>query len=233
TAAGRARGTWARPPRWPPWAPMRSAAWPGSGNWWWRGRPARRASAGGGGVAVRRAVKPSPEGLSRALSEQELTAVLELAVISAIVLPLVPDQGYGPWGVLNPFRIWMVVVLVSAVSFAGFIAVRWKGEQGGLFWAAGLGALVSSTAVTVAMAQRSRDAPGAGRAIAAGAILATTVMCGRLMVLVAAAGPALLPRVVPPVGTMALTGLLWALLLRRGARESGEGATPRRLSKPS
>jgi uncharacterized membrane protein (DUF4010 family) len=190
------------------------------------------AGAAGVAVAVLLAVKPSLERVSRALSEAEITAVLELAVISAIVLPLVPDRGYGPWDVLNPFRIWMVVVLVSAVSFAGFIAVRWKGEGGGLFWAAGLGGLVSSTAVTMAMAQRSRESPEAGRAIAAGAILATSVMCGRLLVLVAAAGPSLLSRVVPPVGAMAVTGLLWALLLRRGAPERPENSTARQMSNP-
>jgi uncharacterized membrane protein (DUF4010 family) len=189
------------------------------------------AGAAGVTVAVLLAVKPSLERLSRALSEPEVSAVLELAVISAIVLPLVPDHGYGPWGVLNPFRIWMVVVLVSAVSFAGFIAVRWRGEHGGLFWAAGLGGLVSSTAVTMAMAQRSRESPEAGRAIAAGAVLATSVMCGRLIVLVAAAGPALLSRVALPVGAMAATGVLWAVLLRRGA-ESPQNATARKLNNP-
>jgi uncharacterized membrane protein (DUF4010 family) len=189
------------------------------------------AGAAGVAVAVLLAVKPSLERLSRTLSEQELTAVLELAVISAIVLPLVPDQGYGPWGVLNPFRIWMVVVLVSAVSFAGFIAVRWRGQEGGLFWAAGLGGLVSSTAVTMAMAQRSRDAPEAGRAIAGAAVLATSVMCGRLLVLVAAAGPTLLPRLAPPVMAMGLVGLLVALLLRRGAAHP-ESTAGRQLDNP-
>jgi uncharacterized membrane protein (DUF4010 family) len=190
------------------------------------------AGAAGVAVAVLLAVKPSLERLSRAVSEQEITSVLELAVISAIVLPLIPDHGYGPWGVLNPFRIWMVVVLVSAVSFAGFIAARWKGEHGGLFWAAALGGLVSSTAVTMAMAQRSRETPEAGRAIAAGAVLATSVMCGRLLVLVAAAGPLLLPRLGPPVGAMALTGLIYGLILRRGSGERAEGPPARRLSNP-
>ena len=203
------------------------------------------AGAAGVAVAVLLAVKPSLERISRAVSEQEITAVLELAVISAIVLPLVPDHGYGPWDVLNPFRIWMVVVLVSAVSFAGFIAARWKGEKGGVFWAAALGGLVSSTAVTMAMAQRSRESPEAGRAIAAGAVLATSVMCGRLLVLVAAAGPALLPRLVPPVGAMALTGLVYGFFLHRGASErsvqgaeagspdrSADNSSARKLSNP-
>jgi uncharacterized membrane protein (DUF4010 family) len=110
--------------------------------------------------------------------------------------------------------------------------VRWKGESGGLFWAAALGGLVSSTAVTMAMAQRSRESPAAGRAIAAGAILASSVMCGRLLVLVAAAGPVLLPRVGPAVGAMAVTGLLWSLLLRQGAPERPENSTARQLNNP-
>ena len=87
------------------------------------------AGATGVAVAVLLAVKPRIERLSRAMTDEELFAVLQLAVISAIVLPLLPDRGYGPWQVWNPVKIWMVVVLVSAVSFAGFVAVRWKGKR--------------------------------------------------------------------------------------------------------
>ena len=116
------------------------------------------AAAMGVAIAVLLVAKPRLERISHALSEQEMVAVLEMAVITAIVMPLLPDRGFGPWQVLNPFRIWLVVVLVSLVSFAGFMAVRWKGERAGLFWAAGLGSLVSSTATTVSMAQRSRAA---------------------------------------------------------------------------
>src|SRR5262245_11342692 len=117
---------------------MPSASWRGSGAW----RSRRRwASPWLSWLAA----KPRLERMSRALTEAEVVAVLELAVITAIVLPLLPDRGYGPWEVLNPFRIWMVVVLVSVISFVGFVAVRWKGERAGVFWAAALGALVSST----------------------------------------------------------------------------------------
>src|SRR3954470_7894861 len=156
-------------------------------------------------VAVLLAAKPRLERFSRAISEAGLRAVLELAVISAIVLPLLPDRGYGPWQVLNPFRIWMVVVMVSAVSFAGFIAVRWRGESAGPLWAAGLGGLVSSTATTVAMAARSRVSPQQVSSLSAAAVLASTVMCGRLAVLVAVVGPGLLPRIGPAMAAMALT----------------------------
>jgi uncharacterized membrane protein (DUF4010 family) len=181
------------------------------------------AGAVGVAVLVLLVTKVPMERLSRAMSEQELMAVLQLAVITAIVLPLLPDRDYGPWGVWNPFKIWMVVVLVSALSFAGFVAVRWKGEQAGLFWAAGLGALVSSTATTVAMAQRSREAPAHGRRIAAAAILASVVMCGRLVVLVVAVRPSLVPRLVIPLGAMVAVGLAFVLVLWRGS----EPAVPR------
>lgn len=166
-------------------------------------------------VAVLLAAKPRLEKFSRAISEAELSAVLELAVISAIVLPLLPDQDYRPWQVLNPFRIWLVVVMVSAVSFAGFIAVRWRGESAGPLWAAGLGGLASSTATTVAMAARSRESPQQAGSLAAAAVLASTVMCGRLAVLVAVVGPRLLPRIGPAMAAMALTGILATLLLYR------------------
>ena len=177
------------------------------------------------------AAKPPLERVSRAISEEEITAALKLAVISAIVLPLLPDQGYGPWEVWNPYRIWMVVVLVSAVSFAGFLATRWKGQEG-LFWAAGLGALVSSTAVTVAMAQRSKQQPEAARTATAAAVLATTIMYGRLLALVGLTAPPLLPRLAPALGAMALVGLAITLLARRGAAGEQRNGGGRPLQNP-
>jgi uncharacterized membrane protein (DUF4010 family) len=189
------------------------------------------AGAAGVAVAVLLAIKPRIERLSRAMTDEELAAVLQLAVISAIVLPLLPDQGYGPWDVWNPRKIWMVVVLVSAVSFAGFVAVRWKGDKAGLYWAAGLGALVSSTATTVAMSQRSAelgaDSPQRNRLVAA-TVLASVVMCGRLLALVAAVRPPLLGHLAIPLGAMMLVGLTAVVVFHRlgGQREAGTGSKP-------
>jgi uncharacterized membrane protein (DUF4010 family) len=189
------------------------------------------AGATGVAVAVLLHIKVPLERLSRTMAQEEVEAVLELAVISAIVLPLLPNQGYGPWEVWNPFKIWTVVVLVSAVSFAGFVAVRWKGERAGLFLAAALGALVSSTATTLAMAQRARQTPEQGARLAAAAILASVVMCGRLLVLVAAVSVSLLPRLAVPVGAMALVGLVLVLVLARGKRD-GDGRSDRSHNNP-
>ncbi len=150
-------------------------------------------------------------------------------------MPLLPDRGFGPWEVLNPFRIWLVVVLVSLVSFAGFVAVRWKGERAGLFWAGGLGALVSSTATTVSMAQRSRQAaPEQQRLLAAATVLASTVTCGRIAILVAAMGPLLLPPLAVSLGAAVVVGMLATLILGRGSKASGPSspAGARSLDNP-
>jgi uncharacterized membrane protein (DUF4010 family) len=185
------------------------------------------AGAVGVGVAVLLASKLRLESLSRALAPEELAAVLELAVISVIVLPLLPRRGYGPWSILNPFEIWLVVVLVTALSFAGFVAMRILGERRGLTVTGIIGGMVSSTAVTLAMAGRSRDAgPGAASSSAAAVILASTVMCVRVAVLAGIVGAGILPRLLPVVVVMGIVGFVAARLVMR--RASGHGSKPAR-----
>ncbi len=175
------------------------------------------AGAVGVGVAILLVAKPRIEGFSRALTAEELSATLELAVISVIVLPLLPTHDYGPWQVLNPFNIWLMVVLVSGLSFAGFIAMRLWGERQGLILAGVIGALVSSTAVTVAMAARSRVDVSLERPAAAATVLASTIMCLRVAALAGIVNMGILPRLLPVVGIMALTGVLAAGILSREA----------------
>lgn len=190
------------------------------------------AGALGIGVAVLLVAKPRLEGFSRALTQEEISAALELAVISGIILPLLPNRGFGPWGVWNPFDIWLVVVLVSAVSFAGFVAMRMFGEQRGLALAGLIGGLVSSTAVTAAMAQRSHQEPRRERPAAGAAILASVVMCARVALFAAAFGPGILPRLLPVTAAMGAAGLLAAWWVQRevAARHAGSET---QLANPS
>ena len=99
-------------------------------------------------VALLLNAKPRLERFSHTLSQADIDSALELGVISCIVLPLLPNEGMGPWRAWNPFEIWLVVVAVSALSFAGFVAMRWLGSARGLLLSGAIGALVSSTAVT-------------------------------------------------------------------------------------
>jgi uncharacterized membrane protein (DUF4010 family) len=183
------------------------------------------AGACGVAVAVLLVAKPKLEAFSRTLTPEELSAALELAVITVIVLPLLPSRGFGPWGVLNPREIWMVVVLVTALSFVGFVAMRLLGERRGMTVTGAVGGLVSSTAVTMAMAERSRSAEGLGKAAAAAAIVASAIMPLRVAVLAGAVNAGILPRLMPVVGVMALAGLVAAWMLsRRRAEETSESS---------
>lgn len=173
------------------------------------------AGAAGVTVAVLLVAKPRLEAFSRAMPADEVRAVLELAVISVIVLPLLPNRGLGPWGVLNPFDIWLIVVLVSALSFAGYLATRALGERRGLAVAGAVGGLVSSTAVTLAMAERTRADEGIGRPAASAVVLASCVMSLRMAVLGGIINAGILPRLLPVVGVMAAVGGLAALWLAR------------------
>jgi uncharacterized membrane protein (DUF4010 family) len=191
------------------------------------------AAAAGVAVAVLLVAKPRLEAFSRALSAEELSAVLELAVISVIVLPLLPNRGYGPWGVLNPRDLWSVVVLVAGLSFLGFVAVRVVGERRGLTITGAVGGLVSSTAVTVAMADRARaDGESVAQPAAAATVLASTVMAGRIAVLAGVINTGIVSRLLPVVGAMIATGLMGAWLIARRPGSEGEVTAGSRIRNP-
>ena len=173
-------------------------------------------------ITILLAAKERLEAFPRAMSREELRATLTLAVLAAVILPLLPDQGYGPWGVWNPRNIWIVIVLVCGLSFAAFLAVRFWGERKGVYVTGVLGGLASSTALTVSLASQSQGVQGAGAPLAVGAGLASTVMLVRVAVLAAVAGPAVLPRLGPVLGAMAVGGTVAIASLARRSQVSTE-----------
>ena len=190
------------------------------------------AGAAGVGVAVLLVAKPRLEAFSRALSNEELAAVLELAVISVIILPLLPNRGYGPWQVLNPFNIWLMVVFVCGLSFAGFVAMRLLGERRGLTIMGVVGALVSSTAVTMAMATRSRTDKQLAVPAAAATVLASVIMCLRVAVLGGIVNVGILPRLLPVLGVMTVGGAIAASTFGRTGEASAPGPSGANLANP-
>jgi uncharacterized membrane protein (DUF4010 family) len=139
-------------------------------------------------------------GLAGGLTRDDLLAVVRFAAVSLVVLPLVPDEPMGPWDVWNPRTIWLLVVLISGVSFAGYVAIKWVGAKRGIGLSGLLGGLASSTATTLAMAERTRDAPTLAPTFAVGALAASAVAAPRLLVLVGVVRPSLLPYLLAPIG---------------------------------
>jgi uncharacterized membrane protein (DUF4010 family) len=155
------------------------------------------------------------------LRQDELLAVLKLLVLSLVLLPVLPDRGYGPYEALNPYQLWWMVVLVAGISSAGYFAIRWLGEKHGMLATAIFGGLASSTAVTVALARRAKTSPEIAGPAAGAALLASAVVAPRLALLVSVVAAPLLERLAWPLAGLLVGSLLAALLFWRG-REAGD-----------
>ncbi len=123
------------------------------------------------------------------LRQDELLAVLELLLISAVILPVLPNRGFGPFEALNPYRIWLMVVLVAGVSFVGYVAIRLFGAKRGPLLTGLFGGLVSSTAVTLALSRLARQPGADASALAAGAAIASSIMFWRSLLIVFVVNP--------------------------------------------
>ena len=119
------------------------------------------------------------------LDQEDVKALARFAVIAGAVLPFLPSGRYGPYGAWNPQKLWLVVVLVTGLSFVGYVANRIFGARHGTIATAIIGGAYSSAAVTQSLAQRLGSGEGGG-AEPAGIALATAVVYLRVLVLVAA-----------------------------------------------
>lgn len=167
--------------------------------------------------------KPRLHPLVRSVSTEDVSGTLEFLIVAVVVLPLLPDRAYGPFDVLNPFQIGVLMVLISGLSFAGYVATRLLGARRGLGITGLVGGLVSSTAVTISMGGRARERPEIADSAALAVMLASTVMFVRVLVIVSLVSPALRRDVALPMGAGAAAGVLasvW-LWLRSGRGISG------------
>lgn len=163
--------------------------------------------------------------MSQKFTSADVYQALQFAAVTGIVLPLVPDHPYGPYGAFNPFNIWLMVVLVSGLGFAGYVAVRIFGGNRGLAMTGLLGGLASSTATTLAMSRESRDQPGLGQVCALAVILACTVMLGRVAILVGAVSPTLFAATAPWLALMTVPAIIFAAWSWRHFRDEEADGT--------
>lgn len=145
------------------------------------------------GVAALLHFKVELEGAARRLTPTDIRSVLQFGALTAVVLPLLPDEPLGPYGAFNPFHIWLMVVVIAGVSLAGYVAWRLTLARKGLLLTGLLGGLVSSTATTLVYARRSREAPGQDPVAVVVILLANVAMLVRLLVLITLLSPAMAP----------------------------------------
>lgn len=170
----------------------------------------------GGTIAVLLHFKPGMHAFAHKISEQEVRSIMLFAVISLIILPILPNDTFGPYDVLNPFSIWLLVVLIVGIGLGGYTAYKLVGARAGTMLSGLIGGLISSTATTVTYARQAHNAEK-GTALAALVILiASTSMYLRIFVEIAAVAPTMLTALTPPLLiVMALSLLICALAYRR------------------
>lgn len=171
--------------------------------------------------------KAELRGVSQHVTRRDLISILQFGVLSMVVLPLLPDQGYGPHAALNPYQIWLMVVLISGVSLAGYLALRVAGPRHGAALVGIFGGLVSSTATTLAYSRRCRGAPELLPVAGLVVVLASTVVPLRILLLTAVSAPALVRPLAGALAPGALAGAVVAFMLwRRQAGGGGEVPVP-------
>ena len=173
----------------------------------------REAAAAAVVTAVILGAKPFLHRTLERLEPQELYAILQLLLIAVVAVPLLPNRNFGPWETINPWTIGLFVLLIAALSFIGYFAVKLLGSRIGLLLTALLGALTSSTAVTLTFARLAQQRPTLHPQLGAGIALASGTMAVRVLVEVLAVHPALARVLAVPLVAMTLVPWVAALVM--------------------
>ena len=180
----------------------------------------------GGSVAVLLQFKPELHRIAQRLGDEDLRAIMQFVLITCIILPVLPNQNYGPdsfvqlatpvkqLDVLNPREIWLMVVLIVGLSLGGYIIYKYFGRNAGILLGGLLGGAVSSTATTVSYARGTRNDPLAARTASIVIMIASTVMCVRILLAVAVVSSwTFLQTILAPMGILMVLTMLPAMAM--------------------
>lgn len=170
--------------------------------------------------------KPQLHALAERAGEKEIYAMVQFGLVAFVVLPVLPNETYGPFDVLNPYNIWMMVVLVSAINLVGYVSykligTRWGGALAGL-----LGGLISSTATTFSFSRRARENVGFTYAAILAIILASAVTVPRMAVEIAIVNAQFLADAWLPLLIVFAASLIPFALYWFGSEQDPEGDAP-------
>lgn len=152
--------------------------------------------------------KTELHGFSDRLAPGDISSMLQFAILTFIVLPVLPDRGYGPFQILNPHHLWLMVVLIAGVGLAGYLVLRFAGPRRSLLLVGALGGLISSTATTLVYARQSAARQDITSFAAAVIVIANLAVLVRLAVIGGIAAPAALPQLLPVLAAGIVCGLL-------------------------
>lgn len=171
--------------------------------------------------------KPVLHRFIQQIEREELYATMKLLLISVVILPVLPNQTYDPWDALNPYQIWWMVVLIAAISFVGYFAVKITGARQGALITGIFGGLASSTAVTLHLSRMGRAQPELSDATAAGILAACATMFPRLLIITVIFNPALFNQLLIPLLVISVIMYLAVIIFWQ---RSAQGKQPQSAS---
>jgi uncharacterized membrane protein (DUF4010 family) len=166
--------------------------------------------------------KSELQGMTQRLTRRDLVSILQFSVLSFVILPILPNQNYGPYEAFNPYQAWMMVVLISGLSLAGYVALRWTGQRYGAPLLGFLGGLVSSTATTLLYAKHSKLNDSMLRLSAVVILIASQVVLIRLIVVSGIVSPIIVRQLAPVMGTGLLFGVIATLFNWKRLKNTGD-----------
>lgn len=185
------------------------------------------AGVAGAAVAVLLQFKPELHGAVEKLGEEDMRAIMRFAVVAMIILPILPDRGFGPSGTLNPRESWLMVVLVVGLSLAGYIAYKFIGKRGGMLTAGLLGGTISSTATAFGYSRLAARQPRASAMAGGVTALACAVVFGRIMVELGVVAPRVLLKGALPLSLAAAAAAAFAAAVFYRAEGDVDGIEPK------
>lgn len=183
-------------------------AWLPFGSW-------AAAAAAAGGTALILYSKPRFKGIIARLDEDDIKAIMQFVLISLIILPILPNQSYGPFEFFNPRLTWLLVVLITGISLGGYLLYKFVGQRAGVLLGGLLGGLVSSTATTVSYARLSSGSAGTARNAAVVILIASAMVYVRMLIEIGVMAPGALYRMGVPIVILGLFTLVVAGLVYR------------------
>jgi uncharacterized membrane protein (DUF4010 family) len=195
--------------------------------------PAEIAIAIGGITAVLLHFKGELQTAVARLTSRDMRVIMQFALISLVILPVLPNRTYGPYQVINPRHIWLMVVLIVGLSLTGYIAWKFFGEKTGLLLSGVLGGLISSTAATVSFSRRSKTSAEDSRGASIVILIATAIVYLRVMVEMAAVSTTMLQHATVPILILLLINLVGVVIFwgwgSPGSRSLPEQENPSEL----
>ncbi len=172
----------------------------------------------GGTIAVLLQARDPLRRILDRLGPEDVRAIMLFALISLVILPVLPDADFGPWRVLNAFEIWLLVVLIVGINLAGYIIYKFVGPHMGALLGGLLGGIISSTATTVSYSRRTRDSADSAPLAGVVVMIATTVVLIRVLIEISIVAPGAVWEMIGPISIVLAAAMILSLFVWSGVQ---------------